>query len=82
MMEDLFVVLWTSPRIEQVNIEIYEILYVPSHKDQIVLKGYRCDVSIGCGRTATSAVSVSHKTSPHRSRPAIKGQDASLELPG
>ena len=50
MTESLIDILVISPRIEQLNLEVHEILQISGHEDQLMLDGYRCDLSIGCGR--------------------------------
>ena len=62
--EFLLVVDVRLPWIKQANIEVHEVLHVPSHEDQLVLDCYRCDLGIGCSRRAASTVAVSHEASP------------------
>ena len=68
MTESLIDILVISPRIEQLNLEVHEILQISGHEDQLMLDGYRCDLSIGCGRggATRSPFPVYHHTSVPR----------------
>jgi len=47
-----------------------------------MLKGHCRDMSIGCGRPPPNTVAISHKAPPHRSRPTVEWQYASIKLAG
>ena len=82
MTENLFVSLVICPRIKQPNPKVHEILHIPSHEDQLMLNGYRCDLGIGCGWGASGTIALSHEAPPDRGRAAVERQDAPVELPG
>ena len=71
MTESLIDILVISPRIEQLNLEVHEILQISGHEDQLMLDGYRCDLSIGCGRGGGDTITVSRV--PPYQRSAVRG---------
>jgi hypothetical protein len=82
VIEDLAAIFKILPRVEQPNIEVPKVLHITRDEGQVVLRGRRRDLRIGCGRAPACTIPVPHEAPPDNRGRRVKRQDAPVELPG